>query len=107
MSFQIRGIPAVKAFRDGKVVAEFTGAIRPAQIEQFLDAARPLPADELAAADDEESLRKALELDPRQRAAARKLARLLLARGDAAEALELLDGVRVTSRPRAWRPGRA
>src|SRR5213078_4304689 len=35
MSFQIASIPAVKAFRDGKVVAEFIGAIRPPQIDQF------------------------------------------------------------------------
>jgi putative thioredoxin len=91
MSFQIAGIPAVKAFRDGQVVAEFTGAIPPAQIEQFLDRVVPSPADKLAAEDDEESLRKALELDPRNAAAASKLGRLLLARGEAAEALELLD----------------
>jgi putative thioredoxin len=90
-SFQIRGIPAVKAFKDGKVVAEFTGAIPPAQIEQFLDQIVPSPADKLAAADDEESLRKALELDPRNGEAARKLGRLLLDRGDTDEALELLD----------------
>jgi putative thioredoxin len=89
-SFQIRGIPAVKAFRDGKVVAEFTGAIPPPQIEQFLDRLVPSPADKLAAEDDEESLRKALELDPGS-AAATKLARLLLARGQAAEALQLLE----------------
>ena len=91
MSFQIASIPAVKAFRDGEVVAEFTGAISPPQIEQFLDRIAPSPADKLAAADDQESLRKALELDPRNAAAACKLGRLLLARGEAAEALELLD----------------
>ena len=90
MSFQIRGIPAVKAFRDGKVVAEFTGAIPPPQIEQFLDRLVPSPADKLAAEGDEDSLRKALELDPGS-AAATKLARLLLARGQAAEALQLLE----------------
>jgi len=90
-SFQIRGIPAVKAFKDGRVVEEFTGAIPPAQIEQFLDKIVPSPADKLAASDDEESLREALDLDPRNAAAARKLGRLLLERGDADEALELLD----------------
>jgi putative thioredoxin len=90
-SFQIRGIPAVKAFKDGNVVAEFTGAIPPAQIEQFLDQFVPSQADKLAAADDEDSLRKALEIDARNAAAARKLGRLLLDRGDTDEALELLD----------------
>src|SRR5436189_460639 len=65
MAFDIRGIPAVKAFKDGKIAAEFTGAIAPAQIEQFLDSVVPSPADKLASSDDEESLRKALELDPR------------------------------------------
>src|SRR3954451_23360160 len=71
-SFQIRGIPAVKAFKDGKIVAEFTGAIPPAQIEKFLNGIVPSPADKLAADDDEESLRKALELDAGNGAAARK-----------------------------------
>ena len=64
-SFGVQGIPAVKAFRDGQVVAEFTGAIPPAQIEELLDTLVPSPADELAAAGDEASLRQALELDPR------------------------------------------
>jgi putative thioredoxin len=93
MSFGIRGIPAVKAFRDGKVVAEFTGAVPPPQIEAFLDRVVPSPADKLAAADDEDSLRRALELDPGNAAAARKLGRLLLKRGETEDALELLEGV--------------
>ncbi len=91
--FGIRGIPAVKAFRDGQLVDEFTGAIPPAQIEQFVARLVPSPADKLAAADDEESLRKALELEPRSAVAARKLGRLLLERGEATAAVELLDGV--------------
>jgi putative thioredoxin len=92
-SYGIRGIPAVKAFRDGRLVDEFTGAIPPAQIEQFVGRLVPSPADRLAAADDEESLRKALELDPGNAVAARKLGRLLLLRGEPSEALRVLDGV--------------
>jgi putative thioredoxin len=88
-SFEIRGIPAVKAFRDGQVVAEFTGAIPPAQIEEFLNGLVPSKADRLAAAGDEASLREALALDPSHAAAAAGLGRILLARGDDAEAREL------------------
>jgi putative thioredoxin len=91
MSFGVRGIPAVKAFREGRVADEFTGAIPPPQVEAFLDRVVPSPADRLAAAADEGSLRKALELDGRNAEAARKLGRLLLGRGDVEEALELLE----------------
>ena len=90
-TFGIQGIPAVKAFRDGKVAAEFTGAVPPAEVERFFDSLLPSEADELASSGDEESLRRALELDPRHAAARRQLARLLLGRGDAAAALELLE----------------
>jgi putative thioredoxin len=88
--FQIASIPAVKAFKDGEVVAEFIGAIPPARIEAFLNEIVPSEADRLSEADDEESLRKALEIDPRQAPAAIKLGRLLLARGETDGALELL-----------------
>lgn len=90
-TYRVQGIPAVKAFRDGKVASEFTGAAPPAQVERFFDALVPSEADELAAAEDEDSLRRALELDPRQAGAAGKLARILLARGEADEALRLLE----------------
>jgi putative thioredoxin len=90
-AFGIRGIPAVKAFRDGQVSDEFTGAIPPAQVEQFFDSLVPSPADDLAAAGDEDSLRHALELDRGHVDAARRLGRLLLGRGDTAEAREVLE----------------
>ena len=88
--FGIRGIPAVKAFRDGRVVDEFVGAKPPAAVEAFFDGLVPSEAEELADAEDEASLRRALELDPRNAKAARKLARALHARGDAKEASDLL-----------------
>jgi putative thioredoxin len=91
-SFGIRGIPAVKAFRDGQVAAEFTGAIPPAEVERFFDRLLPSEADELASgAADEQSLRRALELDPNHAGAAVALARLLLQRGELDEALALVE----------------
>jgi putative thioredoxin len=89
--FQIASIPAVKAFKDGKVVAEFIGAIPPARIEEFLNQIVPSEADQLAESGDEDSLRKALEMDPRHAQAAVGLGRLLLGRGDVDEAREVLE----------------
>ena len=89
-AFGVQGIPAVKAFRDGRIASEFTGAIPPPRIEQFLDALLPSEADKLAAEGDETSLRAALDSDPRHTAAAVSLARLLIKRGEADEARALL-----------------
>ncbi len=89
--FGVQGIPAVKAFRDGVVAAEFTGAIPPAQVAAFFDGLAPSEADRLAGAGDEASLRRALELDPTQSEAAIKLARLLIAGGDGAGATAVLE----------------
>jgi putative thioredoxin len=36
-TFRVQGIPAVKAFRDGRVVSEFVGARSPAGVSSFLD----------------------------------------------------------------------
>jgi putative thioredoxin len=92
--FEIRGIPAVKAFRDGRVVAEFVGLQSPGTVESFFDSLLPSEADELVAQGDEQSLRRALELEPGRADAAIALARILLARGERGEALAVLDRVR-------------
>jgi putative thioredoxin len=92
-AFRIQGIPAVKAFKDGRVAAEFTGALPPADVERFFDALVPSEADELAESGDEEALRRALELDASHPTARRELGKLLLRRGDTDEALQLLEDV--------------
>jgi putative thioredoxin len=92
-AFGIQGIPAVKAFRDGQVVAEFVGAQPPAAVDRFLDALLPSEADALVARGDEESLRRAVELEPSRADAAVPLARILQARGDTDGALAVLGGV--------------
>jgi len=97
--YRVQGIPAVKAFRNGKVAAEFTGAAPPAQVEAFLDSLVPSEAEELAARavaeGDEQALRSVLELDPGQVDAANALARALLRRDEPAEALEVAEPVAV------------
>jgi len=92
-AFRIQGIPAVKAFKDGQIVAEFVGAQPPPQVAKFIDGLLPSQADGLVAAGDEQSLRDALALEPGRADAAVPLARLLHERSDDDEALEVLGNV--------------
>jgi putative thioredoxin len=88
--FGIQGIPAVKAFSGGRVVDEFVGAQPPAQVERFFDLLVPSEADNLVAAGDEASLRRALELEPNRADAGLALALILRARDEDDAALELV-----------------
>jgi putative thioredoxin len=94
-AFRVQGIPAVKGFRDGRVAAEFTGAVPPAEVERFFDGLVPSEAELGARAalesGDEDKLREALVTDPRNAAVAAALARKLLARGEAEEALAVVE----------------
>jgi putative thioredoxin len=92
-AFGIRGIPAVKAFKDRRVLREFVGAQGRDAVERFFDALLPSEADLLAGSEREEDLRRALELEPGRADVAVALARLLIARGERDAALEVLDGV--------------
>jgi len=86
-AFRIQGIPAVKAFRDGRVVDEFTGAIPPGAIEAFLDRIVPSEADRLVSRGDaslgsdraaaQDAYEAALALEPGHLGAAVGLANLV------------------------------
>jgi putative thioredoxin len=89
--YGVQGIPAVKAFRDGTVVNEFTGAIPPAGVERFFDGLLPSKADELMAKGDELSLREAAELEPRRADVAVRLGQARLERGAEEEALAAVE----------------
>jgi putative thioredoxin len=92
-AFGIQGIPAVKAFKDGRIVDEFVGVQQPAQVERFFDRLVPSEADALVAAADEASLRRALELEPTRTDAAVSLAKILHGKGERDEAAKLLANV--------------
>jgi putative thioredoxin len=103
--FHVQGIPAVKAFRDGRVVDEFTGALPETQVRAWLQRFVPARADR--AAEELEALealeasapseaaaryRAMLEDDPQNAAALFGLGRLLV-RQDDPEGVEILRQV--------------
>jgi putative thioredoxin len=72
-TFRVQGIPAVKAFRDGRVVSEFVGARGPAAVAAFVDELLAPPRiagvmDELRESRELPSVLAALEEDEPQRA---------------------------------------
>jgi putative thioredoxin len=91
--YRIQSIPAVKAFKDGRVVDEFVGALPPAAVARWLDGLAPSEAERLVESGGEEDLRRALELEPARADAAVPLARLLAERGDREGALAVLGNV--------------
>jgi putative thioredoxin len=91
--YGIQGIPAVKAFKDGKVVSEFTGALPKARVEAWIDGLVPSEADLLVADGAEESLQRAIELNPRRADARVALARRRIAAGEIDSARTLLEAV--------------
>jgi putative thioredoxin len=104
-AFGIRSIPDVMAFRDGKPVSHFLGALPESQVRAFIDGVLPKPSEieqaraaALRAAGDAEgaiaALRSALALDPSNDPARLDLAELLVEHAGADEAEALLDAVR-------------
>jgi len=102
MRFGVQGIPAVKAFKDGKVAGEFVGAQPEANVRKFTESLTPDDSEirlESAAAqfnaglysEAETSYRLLLEETPAQPDAVLGLAKTLIALGNGCEAVELLD----------------
>jgi putative thioredoxin len=99
-AFQVQGIPAVYALRDGKVIDGFVGAQPEAAVRQFVESLLPTEAEDALAArleaGDEASLREVLAVEPGHEQAVVALAEILVARGDEdakAEALALLERI--------------
>jgi putative thioredoxin len=102
--FNVRSIPDVRAFRDGREVGQFLGALPERQVRDFIESVVPSPAEmeqlraaELRAAGDlagaEAALRAALELDPRDDLARLDLAELLIETGKLDEAARQLETI--------------
>ena len=90
--YQIQGIPAVKAFRDGQVAREFVGALPPAAVAQFLDELTGPTAAERLVAELKESgelpeVVEALEQDEHERALELLLEEISAADGERRERL--------------------
>ena len=101
--FNVRAIPAVKAFRDGQVVSEFTGLQPEARLVEFIRALAPSKADLLLekaqtmldnrqAASAEKEYRRTLEESPDNPTATLGLAKSLLLQGRGGEAEALIRG---------------
>lgn len=100
--YNVRGIPAVKAFRNGSVIEEFVGALPEPKVRDFIRKLAPSPADRamnealslLATRhwnQAEQSFRQVLEDQPDNAAAALGLVKSLLAQGHGCEVIDLLD----------------
>ena len=102
--YGIRSIPDVMAFRDGKAISHFLGAVPESQVRAFIDALIPTPSEiervraaELREAGNlvgaAEALRKAIDLDPANDPARLDLAGLLIELKRVDEAAAMLAAV--------------
>ena len=102
--FQVQSIPAVYALRDGRIVDGFVGALPERDVERFVQTLLPTEAQTtlaaLIGAGDEQSLRRAIELDPGNEDAVIALAELLVAQQQFDEALALLERIPESERTR-------
>lgn len=111
MQYGVRGIPAVKAFVDGEMVDEFTGALPESQVRAFIERLMPSPAEPLRQAAAEarhhgnndaalELLQQAVATDPKCESAYLDLAELLLDSGALEDARRAVEAVAATEDPK-------
>ena len=104
--YGVRGIPAVKAFSQGRLADEFSGALPEAAVREFLDRLVPKPAEVLRLKADEQLRRgdvsgalkllaEAAALDPANEWVRVDAAAIMLDMGELAEAQRLLQEVRL------------
>lgn len=100
--YGVQGIPVVKAFKDGRVVDEFTGAQPEAKVRAFIQKVAPSAADRALAeahsllsirqwAKAEAAFRRVLADQPAHGPAALGLVKALLAQGRGCEAQTILE----------------
>ncbi len=102
--YGVQGIPAVKVFRDGRVIGEFMGALPEAEVARILAAVLPSRADELVAQGDgllqdhsveeaEARYQDSLEQDPQHSGALLRLGTLAVEKGEGERASEFLSRI--------------
>lgn len=100
--YQVRNIPNVKAFRDGRIVAEFAGVLPEPRLREFIRSMVPSESDlilakglnllaDLQAEEAEQTFRQALIEAPDHPAALLGLAKSLLLQGQGGEGLFILQ----------------
>jgi putative thioredoxin len=103
-AFQVQSIPAVYALKNGEVVDGFVGAQPEHVVEEFVANLLPSEADRtvasLLAEGTEGGYRAVLELEPANEDAIVGLAEMLVARGEAEQALSFLARIPETDRTR-------
>lgn len=104
--YGIQGIPAVKIFRDGEIVAQFVGALQEGEIRRILEPHVSSEADDLvehgrhlrdqgAVNEAEDRFQKALQAEPRHAGAKLELAKFALQRGDIDNAESLAKSIEI------------
>jgi putative thioredoxin len=107
--FGVRGIPSVKAIRDGKIVDEFSGALPENAVREWLDRLIPSPSEELrtqaqqtyAQGNAEQALQllqQALQLDSDNHAAKIDIATILASQNNYQDAKAILDELPANSK---------